>query len=88
MEDKQHDFILILAGYSREMDQFLALNPGLHSRFPIIIHFPDYTAEQLMEIGINAQGKSIEPGSGKEASRSFVLIKTTADIRGYSNGAI
>lgn len=51
MEDKQHEFILILAGYSREMDYFLTLNPGLLSRFPLVIDFPDYSIEQLMEIG-------------------------------------
>ncbi len=50
MEDKQHDFVLILAGYSREMDYFLSLNPGLPSRFPISIDFPNYTTEQLVEI--------------------------------------
>ena len=50
MEDKQHEFILILAGYSKEMDDFLQLNPGLHSRFPIVIDFPDYSVPQLMEI--------------------------------------
>lgn len=50
MEDRQHDFILILAGYSREMEFFLTLNPGLHSRFPIVIDFEDYTVDQLMEI--------------------------------------
>lgn len=50
MEDKQHEFILILAGYSREMDYFLTLNPGLLSRFPLVIDFPDYSIEQLMEI--------------------------------------
>ncbi|WP_246939706.1 stage V sporulation protein K [Bacillus pinisoli] len=50
MEDKQHDFILILAGYSREMENFLSLNPGLKSRFPVVLDFPDYSVEQLMEI--------------------------------------
>ncbi|KIL44990.1 AAA family ATPase [Jeotgalibacillus soli] len=50
MEDKKDDFILILAGYSSEMDAFLRLNPGLRSRFPHVITFPDYTAEELMEI--------------------------------------
>lgn len=50
MEDQQHQFILILAGYSKEMDQFLSLNPGLPSRFPIMVEFPDYTVDQLMEI--------------------------------------
>ncbi|MBM7716642.1 stage V sporulation protein K [Siminovitchia sp. FSL H7-0308] len=50
MEDKQHTFILILAGYSKEMDYFLSLNPGLHSRFPLVFHFPDYSVNELMEI--------------------------------------
>jgi stage V sporulation protein K len=50
MEDKQNDFILILAGYSREMEHFLSLNPGLKSRFPIVLDFPDYSVDQLMEI--------------------------------------
>jgi stage V sporulation protein K len=50
MEDQQHDFILILAGYPKEMDRFLKLNPGLPSRFPVVISFPDYSADELMEI--------------------------------------
>lgn len=50
MEDKAKDFILILAGYSKEMDQFLLLNPGLRSRFPFIIDFPDYSVVELLDI--------------------------------------
>lgn len=50
MEDRSHEFILILAGYSKEMDLFLSLNPGLHSRFPIVVDFPDYSVPQLLEI--------------------------------------
>ncbi|WP_017753843.1 stage V sporulation protein K [Calidifontibacillus oryziterrae] len=50
MEDKGNDFILILAGYEKEMNHFLSINPGLRSRFPIVINFPDYTVSQLMEI--------------------------------------
>ncbi|MDV2685519.1 stage V sporulation protein K [Alkalihalophilus lindianensis] len=50
MEDQQHEFVLILAGYSREMDYFLSLNPGLPSRFPIAIDFPNYTSEELIEM--------------------------------------
>ncbi|MFC0271429.1 stage V sporulation protein K [Metabacillus herbersteinensis] len=50
MEDKQHEFVLILAGYPREMDHFLSLNPGLLSRFPLVVDFPDYSVDQLMDI--------------------------------------
>lgn len=50
MEDQKNQFILILAGYSEEMDFFLATNPGLPSRFPIQMDFPDYTIDQLIQI--------------------------------------
>ncbi|MFB1049491.1 AAA family ATPase [Paraliobacillus sp. JSM ZJ581] len=50
MEDHHDQFILILAGYPEEMEYFLSLNPGLRSRFPFIFNFPNYTAEQLVEI--------------------------------------
>jgi stage V sporulation protein K len=50
MEDKKDNFILILAGYSNEMDHFLSLNPGLPSRFPFVMDFVDYSIEELMEI--------------------------------------
>src|SRR5699024_10770709 len=43
-------FILILAGYSAEMDEFLNSNPGLPSRFPIQVDFPDYVLDELMQI--------------------------------------
>lgn len=51
MEDHKNEFILILAGYRHEMDWFLQTNPGLRSRFPINIDFPDYTLDELLAIG-------------------------------------
>ncbi len=50
MEDCHEDFLLILAGYPREMEQFLHLNPGLRSRFAYHISFPDYTLNELIQI--------------------------------------
>lgn len=50
MEDHKHELVVILAGYSDEMDWFLAQNPGLPSRFPIQIAFPDYTVDELLAI--------------------------------------
>ncbi|GAA0449067.1 MULTISPECIES: AAA family ATPase [Virgibacillus] len=50
MEDNQHDFVLILAGYPYEMERFLTLNPGLQSRFPFILDFKNYEAGQLLSI--------------------------------------
>lgn len=50
MEDHKNEFVLILAGYRREMETFMRTNPGLESRFPIHITFPDYTSDELLEI--------------------------------------
>lgn len=50
MEDNRESLVVILAGYSREMEEFLTANSGLRSRFPHIIEFPDYTPEELWEI--------------------------------------
>lgn len=50
MEDYKHDFILLLAGYPRELNDLLQANSGLPSRFPLHIDFPDYTTEQLIKI--------------------------------------
>jgi stage V sporulation protein K len=50
MEDGRDGFILILAGYINEMDWFMETNPGLRSRFPIHLTFPDYTTAELLNI--------------------------------------
>lgn len=89
MEDKQHEFILILAGYSREMDFFLTLNPGLHSRFPLVIDFPDYTIDQLMEIA----GRMLverEYAFSREAEKKLrdhlIWVKSILSPMSFSNG--
>ncbi|CEI83836.1 stage V sporulation protein K [Oceanobacillus oncorhynchi subsp. incaldanensis] len=51
MEDGREDMVLILAGYPREMDRFLSMNPGLESRFPFILDFDDYSVDELLNIG-------------------------------------
>ena len=50
MEDHRDELVVILAGYSREMETFLTANSGLASRFPNRIEFPDYTAVELLQI--------------------------------------
>lgn len=50
IEDFREDIVVILAGYEQEMKDFLKTNTGLESRFPLRIHFPDYTAHELLEI--------------------------------------
>ena len=50
MEDDRDRLIVIVAGYTGPMQQFIASNPGLESRFTNYLSFPDYAPEQLAEI--------------------------------------
>ena len=50
MENHRGDLMVILAGYTKEMRDFFAANPGFQSRVPNLIDFEDYSKEQLMDI--------------------------------------
>lgn len=89
MEDKQHEFILILAGYSREMDYFLTLNPGLHSRFPLVVDFPDYNIEQLMDIAgrmLEEREYTLSSEAEKKLKEHLIWVKAILTPNSFSNG--
>jgi Cdc6-like AAA superfamily ATPase len=50
MENQREDLVVILAGYKERMDIFYESNPGLASRIANHVHFPDYSAEELLKI--------------------------------------
>lgn len=50
MEDHANEVVVILAGYPGEMEVFLRSNPGLRSRFPLHLDFPDYGEDELVKI--------------------------------------
>ena len=53
MEDNRDNLVVVLAGYKKEMDEFLTANSGLRSRFSNIIEFNDYSGEELYRIACN-----------------------------------
>lgn len=64
MEDNRDNLLVILAGYSHEMQKFLESNSGLKSRFPNIIEFPDYSARELLDISkitVRNKGYVLDP---------------------------
>lgn len=71
VEDHRDDLVVILAGYPGEMALLVAANPGLKSRFPTSIHFPDYSTDELVGIFASmARAASYEPtGAALEAVR-------------------
>lgn len=50
MEDHRNEVVVIVAGYSEKMEQFLASNPGIASRFSRTIEFPNYSVDELVTI--------------------------------------
>ncbi|MGM0653473.1 MAG: hypothetical protein ACQES4_11950 [Bacillota bacterium] len=73
MEEHKDELVLIMAGYSDEMEKMVALNPGLTSRVPHQIHFPDYSEEELYKIFEKQIGKNykIEQAAAKKLKELF-----------------
>ncbi|MEU8767472.1 right-handed parallel beta-helix repeat-containing protein [Streptomyces griseus] len=77
MEDHRDEVVVIVAGYTDEMERFLASNPGLSSRFPRRISFADYSSEELVTI-VRAQaaamGYECGPGTGPLLKEHFDAV--------------
>ena len=50
LENRKGEFVCIMAGYTKEMGEFIRMNPGLPSRCNVTIEFPDYTARELEQL--------------------------------------
>ena len=99
MEDHRDDLIVIVAGYTELMEEFIDSNPGLRSRFNKYIMFDDYTAEEEYEIlksMCRNQDYKLSKEAAEEAKRFFIELcenKTETyanarDVRNYLEKAI
>ena len=90
MEDHRDELVVILAGYTREMETFLTANSGLASRFPNRIEFPDYTAVELLQITrVLAKNKGYTLAEAcTEPLLGYYARWQTADARTAGNGRL
>ena len=90
MEDHRDELVVILAGYTREMETFLTANSGLASRFPNKIEFPDYTAEELLQIThVQARNKGYRLAeSCTQPLLGYYARWQAADARTAGNGRL
>ena len=90
MEDHRDELVVILAGYTKEMETFLTANSGLASRFPNKIEFPDYTAEELLQIThVQAKNKGYRLAeSCTQPLLGYYARWQAADARTAGNGRL
>ena len=88
MEDNRDRLVVILAGYSKEMKEFIESNSGLRSRFVRYIDFPDYNSEellQIMEYNVDSGGYKLEEAAIPALKEAFDSITSSGD-KNYGNG--
>ena len=88
MEDRRDSLVVIVAGYPDEMADFIASNPGLASRFPRTIRFPDYTDEELVDIArllVERSHYRLTAGAADKLQDAFAAAPRD---RGFGNGRL
>lgn len=88
MENNRDKLVVIMAGYTNEMDDFLNVNPGLRSRIGDIIEFPDYDQFELLEIFkriCTSQHYNLDEDAGEEVLKYFAYLVENKD-RNFGNG--
>ncbi|MFD5507579.1 right-handed parallel beta-helix repeat-containing protein [Streptomyces sp. NPDC127051] len=75
MEDHRDAVVVIVAGYTAEMDRFLTVNPGVASRFSRTINFGDYGAEELLRI-VEQQAEEHEYRLGEGTAKALLAYFT------------
>ena len=82
MEDHREDLIVIVAGYTELMEQFIHANPGLESRFNKYFFFEDYNGEQLADIFrsmCRKNGYAVDEETDNAAAEAFRLLYEQRD---------
>lgn len=91
IEDYRDNLLVIMAGYEKEMEEFLNTNPGFKSRFNNIIYFDDYSPEDMVEIlkrNLKSRGMTLEEGVDDKLASFFAEVSKDSafgNARGVRN---
>jgi hypothetical protein len=88
MEDHRDDLVVIVAGYPAEMSLFIESNPGLRSRFPKTIHFPDYTTDELVAIFTTICNENHYVAGADSLAEVRHRLDAMPRDRGFGNGRV
>jgi SpoVK/Ycf46/Vps4 family AAA+-type ATPase len=85
MEDRRDRLVVIVAGYSKPMQQFLSINPGLRSRIPVILEFPDYTDDELVTIAERIAKRRLLILDENAKTKIRTVMANERDVEGFGN---
>lgn len=86
MEDNRNDLVVIVAGYTELMEEFIHSNPGLESRFNRFMHFPDYTIEEMMGIfDMRCSQSGYQLADTARDELQTILEEKSKDVGGFGN---
>lgn len=86
MEDHRDDLIVIVAGYTELMEEFVHSNPGLESRFNRFLNFPDYTVQEMMDIfDMRCRKSGYELAEDARGLLRSLLALLSLDVKGFGN---
>jgi AAA+ superfamily predicted ATPase len=86
MENRRDDIVVIFAGYTDKMEEFLQRNPGLRSRIAFHIPFPDYSVNELLEILELMAGKQSMTLDAGVREKVIPIVERARKEQDFGNG--
>jgi Cdc6-like AAA superfamily ATPase len=88
IEDRRDRIVVIAAGYPDEMNDFVNANPGLKSRFPKTLAFPDYTSDELVQIFQKLCDNANYLCDADAKAKVRLWLESQPRVKGFGNGRL